>query len=262
MDVVNYYKLKQKYEEKLNARKLKIKKKDTISKKEKRLQIKQLIGHCANCGKSGGTLFEEKNGMLKAVCGATPPCDLNINIKRKLYDNCRDLEQKYNKTSESLKMRIIMTKLDYLFGLNSSKDDIVDKFNKLKHELAQISEVQLVNEKKYGDIISGIHREPLLLDANLDLINEIAELKKIYQDYLADPLESYLTAMIEKYITKIQPLSEKIRKMNYGYYAIESNIEDVVNLEDAEAVSAQEKKAIYSLVALPYRLEQLEQERK
>jgi hypothetical protein len=41
MDVVNYYKLKQKYEEKLNARKLKIKKKDTISKKEKRLQIKQ-----------------------------------------------------------------------------------------------------------------------------------------------------------------------------------------------------------------------------
>jgi hypothetical protein len=41
-----------------------------------------------------------------------------------------------------------------------------------------------VNEKKYGDIISGIHREPLLLDANLDLINEIDELKKIYQDYL------------------------------------------------------------------------------
>jgi len=262
MDVLHYYQLKQKYEKNMNDRKNKIKKKN-LQIKEKRAQIKKLIGKCVNCGKSGGTIFEEKNGMLKAVCGSSPQCDLNINIKRKLYDNVRDLEQKNNKASENKKMNIIMTKLDYLFGLNSSKEEIVDKFNTLKSELAQINEMQLVAEKKYGDIISGVHREPLLQDANLDFINEIAEMKKIYQDYLSEPDTAYLTTIVEKYLTTIKPLSEKIRNMNYGYYALENaegGIEEAVEY-DPEALP-EEKSVIYTLVARPYRLEQIEQERK
>lgn len=270
MDVLQYYELKQKYEESMNRRKLVIKKNKDISLKEKQTRIKKLIGKCANCGKPGGTIFEEKNGMLKAVCGSKTPCNLNINIKRKLYDNIPDLEQKNYKASESLKMRIIMTKLDYLFGLVSSKDEIVDKFNTLKNELANINEKQLIVQKNYGDMISGIHREPLLLDANRELVNEIAELKKIYQEYSNEPLQSYLTTMIEKYLTTIKPLSEKIRNMNYGYYAIETTVGiDMESREDhtlsqisSDEEISREKKAVYTLVALPYRLEQLEQERK
>jgi hypothetical protein len=273
MDVLQYYELKQKYEESMNRRKLVIKKNKDLSLKEKQNRIKKIIGKCANCSKPGGTIFDEKNGMLKAVCGSKTPCNLNINIKRKLYDNIPDLEQKNYKASESLKMRIIMTKLDYLFGLVSSKDEVVDKFNTLKNELANINEKQLIVQKKYGDMISGIHREPLLLDANRDLVNEIAELKKIYQEYSNDPLQSYLTTMIEKYLTTIKPLSEKIRNMNYGYYEIELNVNKTESMEGNEErqtkqdVStdqdiSREKKTIYTLVALPYRLEQLEQERK
>jgi hypothetical protein len=276
MDILHYYELKQKYQESIDRRKNTIKKKKDLSIKERRTQIKKLIGKCVNCNKPGGTIFEEKNGTLKAVCGnKTKPCNLNINIKRKLYDNMRDLEQKNNKRSESLKMLIIMTKLDYLFGLVHSKDEIVDKFNTFKNELAQINEIQLVSDKKYGDILSGIHREPLLNDASLELVNEIDELKKIYQEYLADPLPAYITSMVEKYLTTIKPLTEKIRNMNYGYYAIETNIdkEDSAVMEGDETMKensdktsdadvAREKKAIYTLVALPYRLEQLEQERK
>ncbi len=274
MDVLHYYELKEKYKEKMDQRKKNIKKKKDITLKTKRGLIKKLIGKCVNCNKPGGTIFEERNGTLKAVCGAETPCDLNINIKRKVYDNVRDLDHKNDKTLENLKMRIIMTKLDYLFGLNSSKDDTVDKFNTLKNEMAHITEVQLVTQKKYGDIINGVHREPLLNDANLDLINEIDELKKIYQDYLADPLPVYLTAMIEKYLTTIKPLTEKIRNMNYAYYAIEANFEMTESIEEAGTEAgilpnissdediSREKKAIYTLVARPYRLEELEQERK
>jgi hypothetical protein len=264
MDVLHYYQLKQKYQENMNGRIKKIKKKE-ISMKEKRTQIKKLIGKCVNCGKTGGTIFEEKNGMLKAVCGATPQCNLNLNIKRKLYDNMRELEQKNNKASENKKMNIIMTKLDYLFGLNNSKDEIVDKFNTLKSELAQINETQLIAEKKYGDIISGVHREPLLADASLDMINEIAELKKIYQEYLAEPLPSILTTMVEKYLTTIKPLSEKIRDMNYGYYALENaegEIEEAAEHDTDPTSLKEEKSVIYRLVARPYRLEQIEQEQK
>ncbi len=263
MDILHYYELKQKYQESMDRRKKTIKKKDDLTVKERRLQIKKLIGKCVNCNKPGGTIFEEKNGTLKAVCGNKTPCNLNINIKRKLYDNMRDLEQKNNKTCESLKMRIIMTKLDYLFGLVSSKDEIVDKFNTLKNELAHINEIQLVTQKKYGDILSGIHREPLLNDSAQELVNEIDELKKIYQDYLSEPLPSYLTAMVEKYLTTIKPLTEKIRNMNYGYYALENaegEIEEAVEYDPDP--QQEEKSLIYRLVARPYRLEQIEQEQK
>jgi hypothetical protein len=274
MDVLHYYELKQKYEETMNKRKNNIKKKKDISLNEKRAKIKKLIGTCVNCNKEGGTIFEEKNGLLKAVCGANPACSLNINIKRKLYDNVIDLNQKNNKTIESIKMRIIMTKLDYLFGLVNSKEEVIDKFNVLKNELAQLSEEQLVLQKKYGDIISGVHREPLLDDSQLLLVTEIDDLKKIYQDYLADPQEPYLTTMVEKYITSIKPLTEKIRNINYGYYAIETNIEKAEQMEtegneddartnkSSDSDISREKKSIYTLVALPYRLEQLEQQRK
>jgi hypothetical protein len=62
--------------------------------------------------------------------------------------------------------------------------------------------------------------------------------------------------------------------MNYGYYAIETNVETTVGLDmeghedhtlsriSSDEDISREKKAVYTLVALPYRLEQLEQERK
>ena len=254
MDVLNYYKLKENYEDKINFRKLNIRKTEGLNMKDLKARFKKLIPKCVNCGKAGGTIFEEKNGMLKAVCAAKVQCTLNINIKRKFYDNAIELEQKNNIISENLKLRIIMTKLDYLFGLNNSKEETIDKFNKLKEELAQISETQLILNKKFGYIISGENRDPLLIDANNDLANEIDELKKIYAEYSeetsaagASTGSGYITAMVEKYISLIKPLVKKIQKMQYGYYAIE--------LDDSE-------NDVYRLVADPYRFDQLEQERK
>ena len=254
MDVLNYYKLKQKYKELMDDRKQEIRRTERLTQKELKVRFKKIIQRCVNCHKEGGTIFEEKNGMLKAVCAAKVQCTLNINIKRKLYDNALELEQKNDIISENLKLRIIMTKLDYLFGLNNSKEETIDKFNKLKGELAQISETQLILNKKFGHIISGDNRDPLLIDANNDLANEIDELKKIYAEYLEETSANssasgagYITAMVEKYVSLIKPLVEKIRQMQYGYYAIEE-IDDETD--------------VYRWVADPYRFDQFEQERK
>ena len=253
MDVLNYYKLKQNYKELMDDRKREIRMTERLTLKELKVRFKKLIPRCVNCHKAGGTIFEEKNGMLKAVCAAKVQCTLNINIKRKFYDNALELEQKNDIISENLKLRIIMTKLDYLFGINNSKEETIDKFNKLKGELAQISETQLILNKKFGHIISGDNRDPLLIDANNDLANEIDELKKIYAEYLEETSTTgasgagYITAMVEKYVSLIKPLVEKIRQMQYGYYAIEE-VDDETD--------------VYRLVADPYRFDQFEQERK
>ena len=259
-----YYELKQRYEKNIKARKNKVKKNKDLTLKEKRSAIKKIIPRCVNCNKPGGTIFDEKNGMLKAVCGSKTPCDLNINIKRIRYDNMRELDTKNDKLCENLKMRIIMTKLDYLFGLNKSKDEIVDKFNSLKSELSALSEKQLVLNKNYGDIISGVNRDPLLSDATMDLTIEIDELKQIYNEYKLDEKPAFIRSIVEKYLTKILPLTEQIRKIKYGYYEIEKGDEviEAFKTEGDDVANEDDGKAVYTLVANPYRFEQIEQERK
>ena len=256
MDLAQYYELKQKYQERIDNKKRKIRKIKGLTTKERLAHYKKIVPKCVNCNKPGGTLFEEKNGMLKAVCNSQTPCNLNINIKRVRYDNMRDLDIENDKVSENLKMRIIMTKLDYLFGINTSKDDIVEKFNDLKNKLASVTEKQLIINKNYGDILSGINRDPLLNDANNDLANEIDELNKLYEEYTTSdkPVPGYLTEMIEKTITKILPLVETIRKLKYGHYEMEK--EEIYRFDDSTIMYE------YTLVAKPYTLEQMEQEQK
>jgi hypothetical protein len=265
MDITHYYELKQKYQERINNKKIKIRKDYALTTKEKQARYKKIAPRCINCDKPGGTLFEEKNGMLKAVCESKTPCNLNINIRRIRYDNMRELGIENDKVSENLKMRIIMTKLDYLFGINTNKDDIIDKFNELKEKLAAVTEKQLVINQNYGDIISGINRDPLLNDAKADLAIEIDELKKLYEEYSLNEVNAptYLTDMVEKYITKILPLTETIRKLKYGYYELERSDEGKDDAENGEEADDKKKsKYVYTLVANPYRFEQMEQEQK
>lgn len=258
MDMENYYNLKQKYQSRIIARQQKIKSNQELTTKEKRAEYKKIKPKCINCERPGGTLFEEKNGMLKAVCTSKTPCNLNINIKRIRYDNMSVNETENDKTMENLKMRIIMTKLDYLFGLNTSKDDTIDKFNKLKEQLSDVTEKQLILNKNYGDILSGINRDPLLNDYNTELAVEIDELKKIYAEYALNPDQpAYLTDMIERYLTKILPLTENIRKIKYGYYVLEEE-----RLVESLDTGYNYENIIYTLVANPYLFEQMEQEQK
>jgi hypothetical protein len=248
MSLLEYYELKEKYEDDLARKKKRIKNNDYLSMKEKRAEFKKIIPKCVNCKKPGGTIFEEKNGLFKAACGSKTPCDLNLSVKRQLYDNVRDLEQRNFHKIDNLKMRIIMVKLDYLFGFFTNSEEVIERFNALKNELTEVSETQLLNQKKYYDIISGIHREPILLEAEQQLLIEVQSLKQLYQEYEADPERptGYLTTMAEKYIRDIKPLVNKIREMKYSHYTLE--------LDD--------DKIIQRLIAEPYLHSQLEQERK
>jgi len=245
----NYYEIKEKYDNQIKKRKSTIKENPKYTFKEKKTNLKKIIGNCVNCNQKGGTIFEEKNGMLKAVCGSKSQCKLNINIKRKYYDNARELEIKYNKTTENLKMRIIMTKLDHLFQINNSKEETIDKFNTLKEELGNVTELLMINTKKYGDIINDNYNVPLVNNENIVLANEVDELKKMYKEYLENSSSAYITSMMEKHVTIIIPLLEKIRNMKYSYIAIETN--DEQNIDKME----------YKYIARPYLLEQIEQER-
>jgi hypothetical protein len=73
-----YYILKKKYEETVTNEKKKILKNDSLSSADKRVRFKEIAFKCIKCKQKGGTIFTNNNNILKAVCGSSTPCDLNI----------------------------------------------------------------------------------------------------------------------------------------------------------------------------------------
>ena len=69
-----YFKLKQKYDSKLQQLKEKIIKED-ISWKEKREKFERRK-KCIKCQQIGGSKFSYNDGIYTAICGSNSPCEL------------------------------------------------------------------------------------------------------------------------------------------------------------------------------------------
>ena len=98
----NYFKLKQKYEKQINDYISKIRKNEDLTKREKQLLFKQFKPKCINCKQPGGTLFTNKDRVLKAVCGSTEPCKLDIEINQGKYANVINLDENYSKNIDAI----------------------------------------------------------------------------------------------------------------------------------------------------------------
>ena len=114
--ISNYYKLKFQYESKIQDFKRKILGNTSLTKKEKRSRFSKFVFKCINCKRNGGSIFSNKNRILKAVCGASPPCKLNIEIEHGEYTLRENAVKILSENFEKLKTSIIRTKLDLLFN--------------------------------------------------------------------------------------------------------------------------------------------------
>jgi hypothetical protein len=210
--VTKYYKLKALYDDKINKQKQTILKSQSLSKKGKRNRFLLLKYSCINCKQEGGTVFENKNGTLKAVCGNTDkPCKLHIEINKGTYANILDLETYYLNLIENIKSEIIQTKLNYLFQF-TSEEESVKQFEKLRDNLKKISLLQVDILKKYNSIFN---KETELVKYNRDLILQIEENKELGKLYKAEQRDQLLVDLINNYLTVIQPIEKKINELKY-----------------------------------------------
>jgi hypothetical protein len=244
-----YYKLKKAYEKQFTDLTLKLIKNKESSNSDKRRIFKEFIPKCVNCKKTGGTLFTNSQRVLKAVCGSSEPCKLDIIINQGKYDNVISLDANYSKIVDTIKTKIIMTKLDFLFGYISNESDAFDNFNKQRKTLGQYTEAQLLVQKRFNEIAHNAKKDTAISLAEEKLYEEINDLKNTYSRYLEEPKASYISDMVEKYINIIQPLSDKIREMKYVEIFIEKD--DIIS---------DRKDDIFYLVEREYTLKDLEQE--
>ncbi len=240
-----YFKLKQKYEKQFEDYKNKLKKNETLNKVEKRRLFTLFKPKCVNCKQSGGTIFTNKERVLKAVCGSSEPCKLNIEINQGRYASIISLDENYSKNVDAIKTKIIMTKLDFLFGYISDESLAFDNFDKLRKNLGHYMEAQLLVQKRYNEVAHNQEKNQSINLAVGKLYEEIMELKNIYKLYLTNPRASYITDMVEKYTKILQPLADKIRDMKY-----------VVNLIEVDDNNIN----AFLLIQQAYTMEELEQE--
>ena len=212
--ISSYYKLKQKYETSNNRQKEKIIKNKSLSDKEKRQKFRQLKKKCVNCQGFGGTIFSNDNRTLRAVCGSSTPCTLNIEINKGRYMNIRELAEKYLDEINNLKIQIIETKLNLLFGY-AEEAEVLRIFTQLRERLGIFTETFLGIRASYLDIVNDTENMKAINEAMKSLFVEKEKLKNLHQSFDDSQNYSYINEMVEKYVSIIDPLVNKTRNLKY-----------------------------------------------
>lgn len=239
--ISNYYKLKFQYESKIQDFKRKILGNTSLTKKEKRSRFSKFVPKCIICKRNGGSIFSNKNRILKAVCGASPPCKLNIEIEHGEYTSRENAVKILSENFEKLKTSIIRTKLDLLFNY-IDESSAVKNFEEKKKELNEASEMYRVfltdtllitdNPSKFNNIETATSRFYLY----------IQELQILMKDFNTEQNEELINDAVELYKSKILPTADRIRNLKYAYNAVEYD----------------EKNNTYHLIQNPYTIVQLE----
>jgi len=239
--ISNYYKLKFQYESKIQDFKRKILGNTSLTKKERRSRFSKFVFKCINCKRNGGSIFSNKNRTLKAVCGASPPCKLNIEIEHGEYTSRENAVKILSENFEKLKTSIIRTKLDLLFNY-IDESSAVKNFEEKRKELNEAGEMYnffltdtlLItdNPSKFNNIETATSRFYLY----------IQELQILMKDFNTEQNERLINDAVELYKSKILPTADRIRNLKYAYNAVEYD----------------EKNNTYHLIQNPYTIVQLE----
>ena len=225
--LAQYFKLKTTYEQQFVILKTKIRKTEDLSKVERQRMFKNFNPKCVNCKKSGGTLFSNKNRVLKASCGSTSePCKLDIEINLGKYANIINLDENYSKNMDTIKTKIILTKLDFLFGYIENENAAFENFDELRKNIENYTKAQDLIQKRYNEIAHNPAKKKTISKAETQLYTEISELKHIYKLYQENPKISFIKEMVEKYVSLITPLLEEIQKNKYVINTIEVDNDD------------------------------------
>jgi|TARA_B100000795_G_scaffold263733_1_gene243283 uncharacterized short protein YbdD (DUF466 family) len=228
-----FWELKQKYDKKRNGTIKTLKKKHprNIPLIKEELQKFDAKRRCANCNKSGGSLFEITETHLKAQCNAERKCSLNIDLKKPKHVHLPTVIQEKIDIISDIKQDIMAYKLDLLFQ-TQSEDIVLKEFRRLKELLDEnIHEKDTYQElyDKKTKILEIEGEETNTFKLKQEYINEkqkelnqlTSDFKKNMKEYQKEHRKPILTHAIEIYKNTILPLQEEIRNLKYDSITIE-----------------------------------------
>ena len=230
-DALNtYYSLKNQYENNFNKDKNKIKNTPGLSWREKRLEFQKLKKKCINCKRPVGTKFQTITGdderHVIAVCGdRANPCPLNIDLNIGYTVDILDVIKKDEKNIAEDKKTIIKEKNNLLFGYTTAKMAVAS-FDILKEMISNTLQNYEYTLKMYMDITNNKEKTNATKKMQAELFLNIANYKKLIDDYENSQDIQYIVDALELYKTEILPQSKKIMNAKYAYSEVEFNEDD------------------------------------
>ena len=220
-----YYKLKQEYSKKLQTQQNSIMKDNTLNMKQKRDKYRKIKMKCINCARNVGTIFNNDNGILTAVCGdKANRCPLNIKINRGKFINLEDLIGVFQSGVDEIKEEIIKIKMDLLFGYEQESVTL-SKFTKLKNELVNDLETVVGYKTRFIEIVSKLNNKPELNMKMTLFYNKIATIQSTIEEFNETGRIQLIKDMVTMYETELMPLLTELRNLKYSYMAMEHNAE-------------------------------------
>ena len=220
-----YYKLKNEYSKKVQTQQNSIMKDDTLNMKQKRDKYRKMKTKCISCGRNVGTIFNNEDGILTAVCGdKVNRCALNIKINRGKYLNLEDLIDVFQSGVDEMKEEIIKIKMDLLFGYEE-ENVTLSKFTKLKNELAEDLESVMEYKTRFIEIVSNLGNKPELNMKMTIFYNKISTIKSAIEEFNETGRVQLIKDIVTMYDTEMIPLLNELRNLKYRYMDMEYNAE-------------------------------------
>lgn len=221
-----YYKLKNEYETKKQVVKNNILKDDTLTMKQKQEKFGKYKLRCVNCNRNVGSIFENNDGILTAICGdKVKPCPLDIKINRGKFLLLEELLDAFQDGVEETKENIIKIKLDLLFNYKK-ETDVLNEFASLKSQLEEDLEAVMEYKTKLINNVKNLGNKPEL-KAKLDIFyNKISLIKATISEFSETGQTQLVKDTVEMYVNELKPLLIEIQALKYKYLNVEYNASD------------------------------------
>lgn len=228
-DALNeYFKLKNKFENDVNAYKKKIINNITLSKREKRSEFLKIMPKCVNCKRPSkkGTLFsvtfnpETENTTtyrkFSAVCGnLVDPCNLNIEIHIGETEPLDKLITDIRNEIKTYKNKIIDDKNKLLFGLITT-EKVLENFEFNKSYINDLTSVYELYLDQLNKIVDNPDKKTELDDAVILSYENIDKIKKCIKQMNEKDDAQFAVTAANIYVTTLKPLLDKIRHLKYS----------------------------------------------
>jgi len=214
-DALNeYFKLKQKYDEK--TYKLKRTAYDRAeTKKEKRAAVLSVKPQCVKCGRGVGTIFAKKNNRFTAICGDTKnPCRLDIQIFTGEYTPIQYLLYEMKDEIEDFKEAIIRQKLDTLFNYINEAESVerfkkeIEGFNELNHMYKELND-------KNNELYYNRDKKDLMDRKESDIFVLIEKIRVLLGEYKKTNNPEILRTAVQMQVEELLPEVRNLRMLQY-----------------------------------------------
>ena len=233
-DALNeYFILKLKYEKEIMKNKKTIIQNNKLSKREKRSEYLKLKPKCINCGRPGGTKFEnvyvpyddkiDSHRQYSATCGIiADPCNLRIKIEVGRVDLLPTLLDEMQEWIKNSKNDIIDNKNKLLFGYLNS-EEVLSKFEDLQGDFSTYNSLYEQYLETYNKLVDNEEKKRELNESITESFKKIDEIKECIKKMNEENKVEYAKDAVTIYTSILQPLLRKIQTLKYNENMIYHN---------------------------------------